>query len=73
MGVDGVRQLAEALKVNQVSGSERNGVQHLQALAFSQTLTTLNLGNNDIGDDATRKLAEALKVNQVSGSEWNGV
>jgi hypothetical protein len=36
---------------------------------FSQTLTTLDLHNNRIGDDGAQHLAEALNVNQVTGSE----
>lgn len=32
---------------------------------FSQTLTTLSLGGNDIGDEGVQHLAEALQKNEV--------
>jgi hypothetical protein len=33
---------------------------------FTQTLTTLNLGYNEIGDRGAQDLANALKINMVT-------
>ncbi len=63
MGIGGVQHLADALRNNKV-----NIVFSLSyiTLSFIQTLATITLWENGIGDERTEYLVDALRNNTVS-------
>ena len=66
IGIEGARYLAEALTMNQVSDNGLSMPSIMVELCSSfQTLTTLNIGGNSIGDAGAIAIGDALKTNQV--------
>jgi hypothetical protein len=72
IGVDGVRAIAEALKVNSTllkvyfhdNGIGSGGAQAIaEALRFNSVLREISLSNNWIGDEGAVAIAEAMEFN----------
>ena len=60
----GSKFLAYALRINQ-DGPTATVIAYYNMHRLFQTLTTLHLGSNRIGDEGAKCLAEALTINQV--------
>jgi hypothetical protein len=74
LGIDGVKALADALKVNSTITSinlsynnvDVDGAKALaDALKVNSTITSIDLSDNNVGDDGAKALADAIKVNST--------
>jgi hypothetical protein len=53
------------LKKNTVIFIDLSSTWYIHRQCFVQTLTTIDLGRNKVGDEGTQYLADALRINRV--------
>ena len=70
IGALGAQHLADALRNNTVTLFLSSSLSYPHLHFFTQTLTTLNLYNNQIGDKLSDRIKELIKRNEQRAKTW---